>query len=45
MYYILLYIGKDNEKYESGMAEYEMVEWHHWLNGREFDQTPGHGEG
>ena len=19
----------------------EMIEWHHWLNGHEFEQTPG----
>ena len=23
----------------------EMVGWHHQLNGHEFEQTPGHGEG
>ena len=23
----------------------EMVEWHHQLNGHEFEQTPGDGEG
>ena len=22
-----------------------MVGWHHWLNGHEFEQTPGDGEG
>ena len=22
-----------------------MVEWHHWLNGHEFEQTSGDGEG
>ena len=22
-----------------------MVEWHHWLNGHEFEQTPGDSEG
>ena len=22
-----------------------MVGWHHWLNGYEFEQTPGYGEG
>ena len=27
------------------MAEDEMVGWHHRLNGREFEQTPGDGEG
>ena len=24
-----------------GMTEDEMVEWHHWLDGHEFEQTPG----
>ena len=23
------------------MTEDEMVEWHHWLNGHEFEQAPG----
>ena len=27
------------------MAEDEMVGWHHQLNGHEFGQTPGDGEG
>ena len=27
------------------MAEDEMVGWHHQLNGHEFEQTPGDGEG
>ena len=27
------------------MTENEMVGWHHQLNGREFEQTPGDGEG
>ena len=27
------------------MTEDEMVEWHHQLNGLEFEQTPGDGEG
>ena len=26
-------------------TENETVEWHHWLNGHEFDQAPGDGEG
>ena len=26
------------------MTEDEMVEWHHWLNGHEFEQTPGDSE-
>ena len=28
-----------------GMTEDEMVGWHHQLNGHEFEQTPGDGEG
>ena len=27
------------------MTEDEMVGWHHQLNGHEFDQTPGDGDG
>ena len=27
------------------MTEDEMVEWHHRLNGDEFEQTPGAGDG
>ena len=27
------------------MTEDEMVEWHHRLNGREFECTPGVGDG
>ena len=27
------------------MTEDEMVEWHHRLNGHEFEQTPGVGDG
>jgi len=27
------------------MTKDEMVGWHHRLNGREFEQTPGDGEG
>ena len=30
---------------EKGVTEYEMVGWHHWLNGHEFEQTPGDSEG
>ena len=28
-----------------GTTEDEMVGWHHWLNGHEFEQTPGVGDG
>ena len=30
---------------EKGMTEDEMVGWHHWLNGHEFEWTPGVGDG
>ena len=37
--------GKDWKQEEKGMAEDEMVGWHHWLSGHEFEQTPGDGDG
>ena len=37
--------GKDWRQEEKGMTEDEMVGWHHWLNGQEFEQAPGDGEG
>ena len=37
--------GKDWRQEEKGMAEDEMVIWHHWLNGHEFEQTLGVGDG
>ena len=36
--------GKDWGQ-EKGMTEDEMVGWHHWLDGCEFEQAPGVGEG
>ena len=33
--------GKDWRQEEKGATEDEMVEWHHWLNGHEFEQTLG----
>ena len=30
---------------QEGTTEEEMVGWHHWLNGHEFEQTPGVGDG
>ena len=33
--------GKDWRREEKGMTEDEMVEWHHWLNGHEFEQALG----
>ena len=44
-------IGKDPDtgKYwgheKKGVTEVEMGRWHHQLNGHEFEQTPGDGEG
>ena len=37
--------GKDWGQEEKGMAEHEMVGWHHWLNGHGFAWTPGVGGG
>ena len=36
---------KDWRQKEKSVAEDEMVEWHHWLNRHEFEQTPRHSEG
>ena len=36
--------GKDWGQEEKGTIEDEMIRWHHWLNGHEFEQTPGDGE-
>ena len=33
--------GKDCRQEEKGMAEDEMVEWHHPIDGPEFEQAPG----
>ena len=37
--------GKDWKLEEKGMTEDEMVGWHHWFNGHEFEQSPGVGNG
>ena len=37
--------GKDWRQKEKGMTEDEMVGWHHWLDGNEFEQTLGVGDG
>ena len=47
---LMQFIGKDpNARKDWGQekraAENEMVREQHWLNGREFEQTPGDGEG
>ena len=44
-------IGKDSDvggdwgQEEKGTTEDEMAGWHHWLNGRESEWTPGVGDG
>ena len=37
--------GKDLRQEEKGMTEDEIVGWYHWLNGQEFEQAPGVGDG
>ena len=37
--------GKDWRQEKKGTTEDEMVIWHHWLEGHEFEQTPGVGDG
>ena len=44
------FIGNDPEsgkdwRREKGMTEEKIVGWRHWLNGHEFEQTPGDDEG
>ena len=45
------FIGKDPDagknwgQEEEGTIEDEIIGWHHWLNGHEFEQAPGDGEG
>ena len=38
-------VGRDWGQEEKGMTEDEMAGWHHWLDGREFEWTPGVGDG
>ena len=37
--------GKEWRQEEKGMTEDEMVAWHHWLNGHEFEKTLEVGDG
>ena len=42
--------GKDPDagkvrRWEKGTTEDEMIGWHHQLNGHEFEQAPGDGDG
>ena len=38
-------VGKDRRQEEKGMTEDEIVRWHYWLSGHEFEQVLGDGEG
>ena len=37
--------GRDWGQEEKGTTEDEMAGWHHWLDGLEFEWTPGDGDG
>ena len=37
--------GKDWDQEKKGVTEDEMVGWYHQLNGHEFEETPGVGDG
>ena len=37
--------GRDLGQEEKGTTEDKMAGWHHWLDGREFEWTPGVGDG
>ena len=37
--------GRDWGQEEKGTTEDEMAGWHHWLDGHEFEKTPGVGDG
>ena len=37
--------GKDWKQEKKGTTEEEMVGWHNWLTGHEFEQDPGDNEG
>ena len=37
-------VGRDWGQEEKGMTEDEMVGWHHWLDGQEFEQASGVGD-
>ena len=37
--------GRDCGQEEKGTTEDEMAGWHHWLDGHEFEWTPGVGDG
>ena len=39
------YAGRDRGQEEKAMTEDEMAGWHHWLDGRDFEWTPGVSDG
>ena len=39
------YLSLDRRQEEKGTTEDEMVGWHHGLDGHEFEQAPGVGDG
>ena len=41
----ILMLGKVKDRRRMGTTQDEMVGWHHWLNGQEFEQAPGDSEG
>ena len=41
----ILMLGKIEGRRGRGQQRDEMVGWHHWLNGQEFEQAPGVGDG
>ena len=48
IYFLLLHcplIAKFPSNKYHPMTKNEIVGWHHWLNGHEFEQVPGDGEG
>ena len=38
-------VENDWEQKDKGMTKDEIIGWHHWLNGHEFEQTLGYSEG
>ena len=47
-FYLYFYILKNKPReisIEKGVTEDEMIGWHHWLNGHEFEQTLGDRKG
>ena len=40
-----LILGKIERQEEKEMTENDMVGWHHWIDGHEFEQAPGVGDG